>query len=98
MITRMVLLVVIGLGVVLLATIAQPAGYLIDITRMELVSDITEATSTRTIKITDVIGGNEQLRTIALPPTGGQVPLPDPAVYQDDATSPQTRMMQIAIP
>ncbi|MES2624649.1 MAG: hypothetical protein V4628_05195 [Pseudomonadota bacterium] len=50
------------------------------------------------VDINGVMGGNEQMRTIALPATGGQVPLPNPAVYQDEVTPPLTRSMQIAIP
>ncbi len=89
----------IGLGVVLLVTSVLPAEYSVDITGIGRALDITHrATPTRTIQITDVIGGNEQLRTIALPATGGQIPLPNPVLYQGEATPPLTRTMQIAIP
>jgi hypothetical protein len=92
-------IIAIGLGVVLLATIALPTGYLSNITGIGRAAGLApQAAPTLTIKTTDVIGDNEQLRTIALPASGGQVPLPNPAVYQDEATPPRTRTMQIVIP
>ena len=89
-------IIAIGLAVVLLV-IVLPAEYAIDITGTGSTVELTQSIApTRTIEITN--GGNEQRRTLALPATGDPVPLPNPVVYQDEATPPVTRTMQVAIP
>jgi hypothetical protein len=88
----------VGLAV-LLPVIVMSAEEAIDVTSIKHSPDLTQSvTPTRTIEVTDVIGGNERLSTIALPETGGLIPLPNPAVHQDEAAPPVTRTMQIVSP
>jgi hypothetical protein len=84
---------------VLLVLFVLPAEYGIDVTGVGKALGLTElATSTRTIEISDVTGGNETITQVEVPDTGDPVPLPNPAVYQNEAAPPQTRTMQIVIP
>ena len=84
---------------VVLVLFVLPAEYGIDVTGVGKTLGLTNlATSTRTIEITDITGGNETISQVEVPDTGDPVPLPNPAVYQDEAMPPQTRTMQIVIP
>ena len=38
----------------------------------------------KTFEVKDVIGGNESYRDVAVPDAGEPVPLPNPAVHQDE--------------
>jgi hypothetical protein len=88
-----------GVAAVLLVLFVLPAEYGIDATGLGRALGLTElAAPTRTIEVRDVIGGNEVLRTVSLPATGEPVPLPNPAVYQDEQRAPETRTMQVNIP
>jgi hypothetical protein len=93
----------IGLTVVvatiLLVLFVLPAEYGIDVTGVGKTLGLTElASSTRTIEITDVTGGNETITQVEIPDTGDPVPLPNPAVYQNEAVPPQTRTLEVVIP
>jgi hypothetical protein len=88
-----------SVAAVLLVLFILPAEYGIDATGLGRALGLTElAAPTRTIEVRDVIGGNEVLRTVSLPATGDPVPLPNPAVYQDEERAPETRTMQVNIP
>jgi hypothetical protein len=88
-----------GVAAVLLVLFILPAEYGIDATGFGRTLGLTElAAPTRIIEVRDVIGGNEVLRTVSLPATGEPVPLPNPAVYQDEQRAPETRTMQVNIP
>jgi hypothetical protein len=88
-----------AVAAVLLLLFVLPAEYGIDATGVGRALGLTElAAPTRTIEIRDVISGNEQLKEVTLPATGDPVPLPNPAVYQDEAAAPATRTLQITIP
>lgn len=87
------------IAAVLLVLFVLPAEYGIDVTGVGRTLGLTElATSTRTIEILDVTGGNESIMQVEIPDTGDPVPLPNPAVYQNEAMPPQTRTLQIMIP
>jgi hypothetical protein len=90
----------IGAALLILVLIVLPAEYGIDYTGVGAALGLTamaEAPS-KTITLTDNLGGNETVREIAIPDAGEPTPLPNPAVFQDEATPPQTRTLQIVIP
>ncbi len=95
-------LVALGAGLVLLVTTILPAEYGIDPTGIGGALGLTalNAPAGRTLEITDVIGGNEEVRTVEIPDYGDPVPLPNPAVHQDQEADgpPKTRTMTISIP
>ena len=93
------ILVAAAAGLLLLLTIVLPAEYGVDPlgTGRLLGLNAINAEPTRTIEISDVIGGNEQLTEIEIPDFGDPVPLPNPAVHQDETIPPQTRTLQIPI-
>jgi hypothetical protein len=83
----------------LLLTIVLPAEYGVDPlgTGQLLGLNAINAEPTRTIEISDVIGGNEQLTEVEIPDFGDPVPLPNPAVHQDETIPSETRTLQIPI-
>jgi len=85
---------------VVLVTAILPAEYGIDPTGIGGVFGLTAMTEPagRTFEITDVIGGNQELRLVEIPDFGEPVPLPNPAIHQEADTAPQTRMMTVTIP
>ena len=87
-------------ALVILVTIVLPAEYGIDPTGIGAATGLTalNAEAVQVIEITDVIGGNEVLREVEIPAFGEPTPLPNPAVFQDEAEPPQTRTMQVVIP
>ena len=52
----------------------------------------------RTLEIADVLGGNEVYREVEIPDFGDPVPLPNPAIHQDEARTPREQTLQITIP
>ena len=92
-------LVAAAAGVALLVTVVLPAEYGVDPLGIGglLGLDAMNAQPTRTIEITDVIGGNEQVAEVEIPDFGDPVPLPNPAVHQDEAAPSTSRTMQIPI-
>lgn len=93
------LAVALVVAAVILVMLVLPAEYGIDPTRMGSLLGLTHmATPVRTITLTDNIGGNEKVTTIAIPAAGQPTPLPNPAVFQDEATAPQTRTLQVVLP
>ena len=89
-------IVVIGLGVVMLLADALSAKYASNLTGVSPALSLAQpATPVRTINMTS-LGGEPQ--AFELPAAGSQIPLPNPAVFQREATPPLTRTMQIAIP
>jgi hypothetical protein len=47
------------------------------------------------VQLTEVVGGNEKLREVAIPDFGKPVPLPNPAVFQKQTAA--TKMEQISV-
>jgi hypothetical protein len=86
-------------AIVLLVLVVLPAEYGIDLTGFGRITGLnTMATPpARTIALTDVVGGNQTLREVAVPEAGEPTPLPNPAVFQDEATAPETRTMTIVM-
>lgn len=73
---------VLGAAVVLV-TIILPAEYNIDPTRIGGVLGLTALNEPgKTVQLTDVVGGNEKFREVAIPDFGKPVPLPNPTVFQ----------------
>jgi hypothetical protein len=76
-----------------------PAEYGIDPTGIGGALGLTAINGpSRTIEIADVVGGNEKYREVEIPEFGEPVPLPNPAVHQDEETPPQMRTLMVMIP
>ena len=90
----------IAVAAVLLTLFVLPAEYGIDPTGVGNALGLNElaAGPSKTITVTDVLGGNEGLREVAIPDAGEPTPLPNPAVFQDEATPPETRTIEVVIP
>ncbi len=86
-------------AVLLLVTVVLPAQYGIDPTGAGRLMGLTALSSsgTRTIEITDVIGGNEIIRTVEVADAGDPTPLPNPAVFQQGTEPMRTETLQIPI-
>lgn len=84
---------------VLLVLVVLPAEYGIDPTGLGNRMGLTALNEpVRSNQITDVIGGNAAMRAVAIPDFGAPTPLPNPAVYQDEAQAPNTETMLVTIP
>jgi hypothetical protein len=82
-----------------LVAVVLPAEYGIDPTGFGRALGLTAINApARTIEIADVIGGNENYREVEIPEFGQPVPLPNPAVHQDEAEPPKTRTLAVSIP
>ncbi len=84
---------------ILLVTIVLPAQYGIDPTGAGRLMGLTALSSagTRTLEITDVIGGNEVIRTVEISDAGEPTPLPNPAVFQRGTGPTRTDTLQVPI-
>ena len=86
-------------GVVLLVAVL-PAEYGIDPTglggKLGLAQMSQEVDAS--IKLTDNIGGNENVEKAAIPDAGEPLPLPNPAVHQSQAEPPKSETVTITIP
>lgn len=88
-----------GLASVILLLVILPAEYGIDPTGFGRLTRLANlATPARVIEVPDPLGGNDTLREVLIPDFGEPTPLPNPAVFQDQAIAPQTSTMQILIP
>lgn len=85
---------------IILVLAVLPAEYGIDPTGIGSALGLTRINEepTRTIEITDVIGGNETLSEAEIPDFGEPTPLPNPAVFQDEEQAAETMTMEIVIP
>jgi hypothetical protein len=82
-----------------LVTIILPAEYGIDPTGIGAAMGLTQMHAPgKTLEIVDVIGGNEAYREVEIPDFGQPVPLPNPAVHQDERHAPETRTVQLTLP
>jgi hypothetical protein len=92
-------LVAIAGAAVALVIVVLPAEYGIDATGVGRALGLTAINApARTIEIADVIGGNEKYREVEIPEFGQPVPLPNPAVHQDEVEPPKTRTLEVSIP
>jgi len=85
---------------IVLAVAILPAEYGVDPTGIGGALGLTalSTTANRTLEITDVIGGNESVRTVEIPDYGQPVPLPNPEIHQSEPAPPKTRTMMVTIP
>lgn len=91
-------LVALGGAALALVLLVLPAEYGIDPTGFGTATGLTAMRgSSRKLEITDVVGGNETYREVEVPEFGEPVPLPNPAVHQDEPQAFATRTMQIAL-
>jgi hypothetical protein len=83
---------------VVLTTIVLPAEYGIDPTRIGGALGLTALHApARTLQITDVVGGNEKYREVAIPDPGEPMPLPNPAVFQQRTAPPKADALTITL-
>lgn len=77
-----------------------PAEYGVDPTGVGRMLGLTQMSggATQTFEVTDVIGGNEQVREVEVPDFGDPVPLPNPEIYQSSETPARTETLTIEIP
>jgi hypothetical protein len=98
---RRLLLSVVGAIVgaaLVLVLFVLPAEYGIDPTGAGKALGLTQlSSSTRTIQLTDVTGGNEKIREVIVPDSGDPTPLPNPAVYQEASHAPRTQTLQVKL-
>lgn len=86
-------------AVVALVAFVLPAEYGIDPLGIGRALGLTEmAEPTRTVEITDVVGGNERVVEAEIPDFGEPVPLPNPSVHQAESQPASTQTMQVMIP
>lgn len=93
-------LAVVGIALVVLVTAVLPAEYGIDPTGIGRLLGLTQMRdgATRSFEVRDVIGGNETYRTVEIPAFGEPVPLPNPAVHQDETDqAPRTQTFAITL-
>jgi len=85
---------------VILVLVVLPSEYGVDLTGFGSATGLNElnAEPTVTIEISDIIGGNEVIREVEIPGFGEPTPLPNPAVFQDQAEPPETITMKVMIP
>ena len=93
------MLVAVIVAALLLVTVVLPAQYGIDPTGAGRLMGLTalSGAGTRTIEITDVIGGNEIIRTVEISDAGEPTPLPNPAVFQQGAEPTHTETLRVPI-
>lgn len=88
---------IVGAAIVLIA-IVLPAEYGIDPTGMGGALGLTALNApAKTVTITEVVGGNEAYKEVAVPDFGEPVPLPNPAVFQEKSTSPKSESRMITL-
>jgi hypothetical protein len=94
------IVITVVVAAVLLVFFVLPAEYGIDPTGVGKALGLTElaAPPAKTITVTDILGGNEGITQVEIGDAGEPTPLPNPAVFQDESTPPQTRTLQIEIP
>ncbi|MDG2090450.1 MAG: hypothetical protein P8J61_04980 [Gammaproteobacteria bacterium] len=86
-------------AIILLVLVVLPAEYGVDPTgfgNLTGLSDLAEEPY-ETVVFTDIIGGNEVVREVEIPLFGDPVPLPNPAVFQDQTEDARTISMTIEL-
>jgi hypothetical protein len=92
-------LVAFVVAAILLVTVVLPAEYGIDPTGIGRALGLTAlGEPVRTIEIVDVVGGNETVRELEIPDFGEPVPLPNPAIHQDEGAAPRSDRFVVTIP
>jgi len=93
-------LISIVVAAAILVLVVLPSEYGVDLTGFGSATGLNElnAEPTVTIEISDIIGGNEVIREVEIPGFDEPTPLPNPAVFQDQAEPPETITMKVMIP
>jgi hypothetical protein len=95
----MTCLIAIAGAALALVLFVLPAEYGIDATGAGRALGLTAIRApAKTLQIADVVGGNEKYREVEVPEFGEPVPLPNPAVSQDEPEPPKTMTVEVAIP
>ena len=86
-------------AIILLVAVVLPAQYGIDPTGIGQATGLTSLSSAgmQTFEITDVIGGNEVVRTVEIADAGEPTPLPNPAVFQQGDGPARMETLEIPI-
>lgn len=83
---------------VVLVTIILPAEYNIDPTRIGGALGLTALNApATTVQLTDIVGGNETYREVAIPDFGKPVPLPNPAVFQKQTAAAKVEDVSVTL-
>lgn len=94
---RSVILAIVAAAVILVA-IVLPAEYSIDPTGIGKALGLSEMnSSTRTLVVKDVIGGNETYREVKVPNPREPIPLPNPAVAQIKPAAPRIETKTVTL-
>lgn len=81
-------------ALIVLTTVVLPAEYGVDPTGIGRALGLTALNEpTRTLKVADVIGGNENYKEVKIPDPGEPTPLPNPAVVQIKTADAQSAGM-----
>jgi hypothetical protein len=83
----------------LLVVVILPAEFAIDPTGIGKALGLTAIHApTKTVALTDVIGGNENLKAVKVADPGDPIPLPNPAVAQIKPAAAKTHTQTITLP
>jgi len=84
----------------ILVLVVMPAEYGIDPTGFGRLTGLSNMADppVRAVDLSGIIDGNELLAEAAIPEFGKPTPLPNPAVFQDQAEAAETRSMTIELP
>jgi hypothetical protein len=87
------------IAAVLLVVAVLPAEYGIDPTGAGRALGLAALRApTRALVVKDVLGGNEGVSQVEVPDPGQPVPLPNPAVHQNQDAPAETRTLEITLP
>lgn len=88
-------------ALLLLVLVVMPAEYGVDPTGFGTAVGLMPAEeegNVEVIEVRDVVGGNETLREVEVPDVGDPTPLPNPAVFQDQAEAAGSETLEIELP
>lgn len=92
-------LIAAAVAALVLVTAILPAEYGVDPTGIGRALGFAQlGEPARTIEITDFVGGNETVRELEIPDFGEPVPLPNPAIHQDEDAPARTATFEVTIP
>ena len=81
-----------------LVAVILPAEYNVDPTGIGSALGLTALNApAKTVQFTDVVGGNEKYREVAIPDVGEPAPLPNPAVFQKQSGNARTDVKRITL-
>lgn len=81
-----------------LVTIVLPAEFGVDPTHVGRALGLTALNGpTRTLVVEDVVGGNDDYKSVALPDAGEPIPLPNPAVVQLKTADAQVKTFTVQL-